>query len=198
MLSIFAIKFALAANRTAEMARQETKDASDKSHAMERDRDARDQERDVRNYAREQARDARDRDRERRELAGSVAAWWAASYSELEPRYGIVVSNQSTTNAVFFDVEVRAKCFKDQEQSLRMKVLPPGRFFVQQSKINGKIQLERIPHPVQEDDALEPFTVAGDRSVEEIRYSDGLGARWQWSSGAGLAEVNVDFESAGQ
>lgn len=194
VLSIFAIKFALAANVTAEKVRQETKEATEQSHAIERARDDFDRERD----ARDKARDARDRDRERRELAGSVAAWWVLLHSNGGEKYGVVVSNQSTTNAVFYDVEVGARCFSQSEQVIRMNVLPPGKYFVPQKKTEGKTQLERIPLTIQEGDFLEAFTAAKDRAIDWIRFSDGLGARWQWRSGEGLAEVHVEHERPAQ
>lgn len=188
VLSIFAIKFALAANRTAEQTRRDAKDASDSSALRESDRDAQDLERDKRDHQRERERDARDRDRERRELAGSVAAWWAADRDANDRRYGVVVSNQSTVNAVFHDVNVRVTGPKGCEHLVHLNVLPPGRFFVQQKFENGLAVLERIPLPVRPADVLDPFTVARDRSVLEIKYADGLGSQWSWSPSGGLSE----------
>ncbi len=188
VLSIFALKFALAANRTAEQTRVETKTASDAAAQRESDRDTQDHERDQRDRDRDQNRDARDWERERRDLAGSVAAWWAADREENERRYGVVISNQSTVNAVFHEVVVRLKGRNDETLEVNMKVLPPGQFFVQQSVKNGRGILSRIPVPVRATDVLDPFTVARDRSVDEITYVDGLGSRWSWSPTGGLIE----------
>lgn len=189
VLSIFAIKFALAANRTAERTRQEAKDASDASAVRERERDDRDRERARQARMRDEERDARERDRERRELAGSLTAWWAADREAEGRRYGVVVSNRSTTNAVFHDVDVRVSGFRGTEHSIHMNVVPPGQFFVQQGQSNGRSTLAKIPLPVRPSEVLDPFTVANDRSVVAIEYADSLGTRWRWTPSGGLAQV---------
>lgn len=170
VLSIFALKFALAANQTAEQTRKEAKDATEAS------------------AARESARDTRDRYRERRELAGNITAWWAADRDEEARRYGVVVSNQSAVNAVFHNVDVRVKSSKGDEHTVHLNVLPPGHFFVQQTFENGRATLSKIPLPVRASDVLDPFTVARDRSIVWIEYADGLGKHWKWSPANGLTE----------
>lgn len=171
ILSIFALRVALAANRTADETRQAAVVAA---------RDS---------ATREAQRDEVDRARDRRQLAGSVASWWAADREENGRRYGVVVSNQSPTSAVFYDVEVQVAGPGGATHTIRMKVLPPGRFFVQKKGLAQQSSWDGIPLPVREADVLDPFTVAGDRSITVLQYSDGLGTRWQWTPGAGLAEL---------
>ncbi|MBD8477957.1 hypothetical protein [Microbacterium sp. CFBP 8794] len=170
-LSIFALRHALAANRTAEQTRLDAKNASEASENRER------------------TRDEIDRNKERRALAGSVAAWWAADREETRRRYVVVVSNQSPTSAVFHDVDVQVTSRGGASHTIHMNILPPGKFFVQQGLDNGRPQWTRIPLPVRVDDVLDPFTVAGDRSVVQLEYTDGLGVRWRWAPGSGLCEV---------
>lgn len=157
VLSILALKVALAANRTADNARREAKESSDSS-------------------AKREAEHAK------RALAGSVASWWAADREEEKRRYGVVVSNQSTTNAVFHNVNVMVTGPYSKNETIRMVVLPPGKFFVQQG--------ENIPLPVLPSDVLDPFTVAHDRSINSIEYDDGLGTRWRWTPTTGLIELD--------
>lgn len=173
VLSIFALRVALAANRTADQTRQETVAAARTS------------------AAREAQRDEVDRARDRRQLAGSVASWWAAGRDENGRRYGVVVSNQSPTSAVFYDVQVHVAGPGEGTHVIRMKVLPPGQFFVQNKGLALQSSWDGIPRPVQEADVLDPFTVAGDRSITQLEYADGLGTRWQWSPGGGLTELSA-------
>ena len=168
ILSIVALQFGLAANRTADQTRREAKDASDAS------------------AQREKLRDAADVERERRLIAGSLAAWWAADRSEDNRRYGVVVSNQSTSAAVFYDVDVHVTGRVGGAHVIHMNVLPPGRFFVPQSASGPRVAWERIPLPVLASDVLDPFTVAQDRSIDAIEYADGLGTRWRWTPEEGL------------
>ncbi|MDQ1121727.1 hypothetical protein [Microbacterium trichothecenolyticum] len=170
-LSIFALRHALAANKTAEQTRLDAKDASAATEARER------------------ARDELDRNRERRALAGSVAAWWAADREEADRRYVVVISNQSPTSAVFHDVDVTVAGWKGTTHVVHMNILPPGKFFVEQGFKMGQPRWERIPLPVRPDDVLDPFTVASDRSIVQLEYNDGLGTRWRWTPRSGLTEV---------
>lgn len=170
-LSIAALRHALAANHTAEQTRL---DAQRTAAATE---------------ARERARDATDRDRERRTLAGSVAAWWAADREEAGRRYVVVVSNQSPTSAVFSDVDVTVSGWRGATHLIHMNILPPGKFFVEQGMEAGQPRWKRIPLPVLPEDVLDPFTVASDRSIVQVEYTDGLGTRWRWTPRGGLTEV---------
>lgn len=178
VLSIFALKFGLAANRTADQTRREAKDANDAG------------------ARREQARDAADLERDRRLIAGSLAAWWAADRSEVGRRYGVVVSNQSPTASVFYDVNVHVTGRVGGSHIIHLTVLPPGRFFIPQSILGTRATWDRIPLPVLASDVLDPFTVARDRSVDVIDYADGLGTRWRWSPDGGLDEVRSPVASA--
>jgi len=170
-LSALALRHALAANRTAERARLDAKSASEASDARER------------------ARDEIDRDRERRALASNVAAWWAADREEEGRRYGVVISNQSSTSAVFYNVDVDVVGRGGARHVIHMNLLPPGQFFVEQTFDNGQARWERIPRLVNHDDVLDPFTVAGDRSIARIDYADGVGTRWTWNPTTGLSEA---------
>lgn len=178
ILSIFALRVALAANRTADETRQE---------AVASARDS---------ATREAQRDEVDRARDRRQLAGSVASWWAADRDESGRRYGVVVSNQSPTSAVFYDVEVHVAGPGENTHIIRMKVLPPGQFFVQNRGLALQSSWDGIPRPVREADVLDPFTVAGDRSITRLEYADGLGTRWRWTPGEGLVELSPSALSA--
>lgn len=90
---------------------------------------------------------------------------------------------------MFYDVAVSASCFDQAQQVIRMNVLPPGKFFVPQEMNHGKTRLKRIPQTIYESHHIEPFTAAKDRAINEIAYSDGLGAKWLWRSKVGLSEV---------
>ncbi|MFF7683571.1 hypothetical protein ACFZA2_12515 [Microbacterium sp. NPDC007973] len=170
-LSIAALRHALAANRTAEQTRLDAVRAAAATDARER------------------ARDDTDRNRERRALAGSVAAWWAADRAETGRRYVVVVSNQSPTSAVFHDVDVTVAGWRGTTHVIHMNILPPGKFFIEQSMDGGQPRWTRIPLPVGRDDVLDPFTVASDRSIVQLEYNDGLGTRWRWTPRDGLAEI---------
>ncbi|WP_295782739.1 hypothetical protein [uncultured Microbacterium sp.] len=170
VLSVWALRFGLAANRTAEQTRQDAKAAADAAEARERDRDAADAERD------------------RRLIAGSVAAWWAADRSEEPLRYGVIIANQSAALSVFYDVDVHVTPPAGGKHVIHMNVLPPGQFFVQHRIGYPRSTWERLPVPVRSTQILDPLTVAGDRSVDLVEFSDGLGTRWRWRPREGLSQ----------
>lgn len=187
LLSIFALRRAGEANRTAERTRQEALAAAQAAESRESDRDRRAEEQRQRVEEAEAARDrrenqraSREAEREHRQLAGSVQSWWAKNDAG---EWGLLVSNETGPGSVFHDVEISTVGNKF-SRTVTIETLPPGRFWVTSGTAATPWGL---PKPIDETARLDPLMRSQNHGVTAISFTDPLGKRWCWTPQDGFA-----------
>lgn len=170
-LTILALLLAHKANTTAEESRREMRDSSKEALRLEGERERRDLE------------------REQRALAGVLQAWWAQAPDDGKfHQWGVIVSNESAYASVFYDVVIHVEGCLAQGLPLaslqaRMKVVPPGRFFIEASNDEHPWML---PLAIDSSQEYRAVTKSENHKIVRIDFTDSLGSRWKWVLGRGL------------
>lgn len=186
---ILAIVIALWANRIAQTSANETRRNEAARHAFEEQRLREDNASYLRMESLERERDARDQERERRLIAGSLQAWRATDGE----RWGLVISSSSRDSSVFHDIKIIAPANRTGATAegcmpISIEALPPGQYFVEARASRGW----GLPDPITPDSAPEvvPVTKSTKHHVASIEFTDHLGTWWRWEPRTSLVRLH--------
>lgn len=173
LVSVFALKSALAANATAEQTRK-----------------------DARRFAEETR--ARERSREYAGVARQLQAWWVTWDERGETRYGVFVTNAGEGATVFRDVRIEATGnanARDASDAIALTSLPPGSYVVMSTRA-GSSRPWGDPEAARRDVGYRPLLKAQNYAVTSITFEDPMKRAWCWTPERGLAR-RADDESTG-
>ncbi|MBN7793840.1 hypothetical protein [Microbacterium esteraromaticum] len=163
VVSIFALKTALAANRTAEHTRREAKDAAD-------------------------ARNAREEQSQLAAVASQLQAWWVMWRNGEATRFGVLVTNAGDGATVFRNVRVETagnRNARGRGGDITFTSLPPGSYVIP-SNAAGADKPWGGPETVERDTRYEPLVKAHRYAVTRISFEDPTKAEWTWTPEMGL------------
>lgn len=163
VVSVFALRTALAANRTAEDTRLEAKVHADATNLRE-----------------EQRRLAA--------VARQLQAWWVIWHLGEEKRFGVLVTNAGEGATVFRNVRIETfgnALAKGRSGDINFTSLPPGSYVIPSNK-RGADQAWGEPQSVASDTSYEPLVKAQKYAVTRISFEDPTKSCWSWTPEDGL------------
>jgi len=162
LVSVLALRTALAANRTAERTRAEAKSFADESNARE----------------------------QRRQLATvakQLQAWWVV-WTDGQKRFGILVTNAGEGATVFRNVRIETVGNANVHGSrghITFTSLPPGSYVIP-SNAAGSEKPWADTEVVSRAVVYEPLVKARNYSVTKISFEDPMREKWIWTPEDGL------------
>lgn len=163
VVSIFALRTALAANRTAEDTRREAKDSAD-------------------------ATNAREVQRQLSTVACQLQAWWVVWFEDQTKRFGILVTNAGQGASVFRNVRIETtgnRNVRGRGGDITFTALPPGSYVIP-SNSAGAEQPWGDPESAARDTRYEPLVKAQRYAVTRISFEDPTKSEWTWTPDDGL------------
>ena len=170
LVSVFALKSALAANATADQTRKDARSFAEETRARERSRE----------YA---------------GVARQLQAWWVCWEEDGERRYGIYVTNAGEGATVFRDVRIEAignANARDASDAISLTSLPPGSYTLMSTRA-GSSQPWGDPQAARSDVDYRPLLKAQNYAVTRITFEDPMKRAWCWTPERGL-EPRTDEE----
>lgn len=166
VVSVLALRTALAANRTAEHTRREAKEHADEMSS-------------------------RDELRERAAVARQLQAWWVVWWpdgADGVKRFGIRVSNAGEGATVFRNVRIETcgnALAKGTRGDITFTTLPPGSYIIP-SNPSGSERAWGDPEIAVPNRIYEPLIKAQKYAVTRISFEDPIRAAWEWTPEDGL------------
>lgn len=121
----------------------------------------------------------------RTRIGSQLQAWWVATSTN---EWGVVIVNAAQGAAVFRDLELDTSAF-DVTETIKIKMLPPGRYVVAHKKMDEKsFRFSSLPQFLTEHEAnrWQPLTRSGKHTITAMRFRDPLGSAWTWNQQSGL------------
>jgi hypothetical protein len=173
LVSVLALKSALAANATADRTRKDAKSFADETRTREQ----------AREYA---------------GVARQLQAWWVFWEEGDKKRYGIYVTNAGEGATVFRDVRIEARgnaTARDASDAIVLTSLPPGAYIVM-STYAGSSQPWGDPEVARTDVRYQPLLKAQSYAVTTITFEDPMKRAWCWTPERGL-EPRASVDTVG-
>lgn len=168
VVSVFALKTAIAANRTAEETREEARDVSEQTLRRET----------LRQHA---------------DVARQLQAWWVVWREDEEKKFGILVTNAGEGATVFRDVRVETTGnanAKGTRGHITFTSLPPGSYVLTSTSVGSDAPWSE-PQIARSDVAYEPLVKAQKYSVTCIWFEDPTKRAWKWTPARGLETASA-------
>ncbi|GEC73864.1 MULTISPECIES: hypothetical protein [Microbacterium] len=163
LVSVFALRSALAANATADQTRRDAKSFADETRA-------------------------REQSREHAGIARQLQAWWVVWAEGEDKRFGVFVTNAGEGATVFRDVRIETRGnsnVRSASGAIAFTSLPPGSY-VLMSNAAGSEQPWGDPQVTRPDVAYEPLLKAQRYAVTCITFEDPMKQAWCWTPERGL------------
>lgn len=163
VVSVLALRTALAANRTAEHTRREAKDSAD-------------------------ATSRREEQRRLATVARQLQAWWVIWNVGGEKLFGVLVTNAGEGATVFRNVRIETcgnALATGRSGDITFTSLPPGSYVIPSNK-RGADQAWGDPQSVASDVSYEPLVKAQRYAVTRISFEDPTKSHWSWTPEDGL------------
>ena len=163
VVSVFALRSALAANATAERTRQEAKEFADETRL--------------------QASLL-----QRAQIARQLQAWWVVWQEDTVKKFGVLVTNAGEGATVFRDVRIETRGnlnAKGSKGDITFTSLPPGRY-VLLSNAAGAEQPWGDPQITSVGVSYEPLVKAQKYAVTRLTFDDPMRMSWCWTPEDGL------------
>lgn len=166
VVSVFALRSALAANATAERTRQEAKEFADETRLQASLQ-------------------------QRAQIARQLQAWWVVWHEDGVKKFGVLVTNAGEGATVFRDVRIETRGnlnAKGSKGDITFTSLPPGTY-VLLSNAAGSEQPWGDPQVTTAGVAYEPLVRAQKYAVTRLTFDDPMRMSWCWTPEDGLTSL---------